>query len=150
MWWNSEQNWREKWCNPPIKVNHVECSLQWSISIMPLMLFFFTTCFSILMVKLLGQLWNYYFSGPIGHQLCCCEKFSVVNYEPIDSSISEKSIQKEDRNLLSKDQQFLLNIPNAIMLGYCYGDIANPFPGSLSKSRWLTTAQWILRLYIIS
>ncbi|GBM08073.1 hypothetical protein AVEN_122990-1 [Araneus ventricosus] len=49
------------------------------------------------------------FSVPIGQQLICCEKLPVIDYEPVDCSIPNI-----DRNLLSKDQQYLLDISNAI------------------------------------
>ncbi|GBL81613.1 hypothetical protein AVEN_93409-1 [Araneus ventricosus] len=42
------------------------------------------------------------------------------DYEPIDCSIPDI-----DRNLLSKDQQYLLDISNAITLGHCPEDLAN-------------------------
>ncbi|GBM88396.1 hypothetical protein AVEN_149450-1 [Araneus ventricosus] len=49
------------------------------------------------------------FNGPIEQQLTCYEKLPVVDYEPIDCSIPDI-----DRNLLSEDQQYLLDISNAI------------------------------------
>ncbi|GBM31648.1 hypothetical protein AVEN_101272-1 [Araneus ventricosus] len=76
------------------------------------------------------------FSGPIGQQLTCYENLPVVDYEPIDCSIPDI-----DRNLLSKDQQYLLGISNAITLGHCPEDLANRDPGPLFHSRWLTTAK---------
>ncbi|GBL84509.1 hypothetical protein AVEN_117251-1 [Araneus ventricosus] len=51
------------------------------------------------------------FSGPIGQQLTYSEKLPVVDYEPLDCSIPDI-----DRNLFSKDQQYLLDISNAITL----------------------------------
>ncbi|GBN12255.1 hypothetical protein AVEN_245732-1 [Araneus ventricosus] len=60
------------------------------------------------------------FSGPIEQQLTCYEKLPVVDCEPIDCSIPDI-----DRNLLSKDQQYLLDISNAITLGHCPEDLAN-------------------------
>ncbi|GBN00268.1 hypothetical protein AVEN_99438-1 [Araneus ventricosus] len=60
------------------------------------------------------------FSGPIRQPLTCYEKLPVVDYEPIDYSIPDI-----DRNLLSKDQQYLLDISNAITLGFCPEDLTN-------------------------
>ncbi|GBO15923.1 hypothetical protein AVEN_120482-1 [Araneus ventricosus] len=54
------------------------------------------------------------FSGPIGQQLTCCDELPVVDYKPIYCSIPDI-----DRNLLSKDQQYLLDISNAITFGHC-------------------------------
>ncbi|GBM50235.1 hypothetical protein AVEN_134799-1 [Araneus ventricosus] len=85
------------------------------------------------------------FSGPIGQQLTCYEKLPVVDFEPIDCSITHI-----DRNLLSKGQQYLLDISNAATLGNCPEDLANREPGPLFHSRRLTAANHVLRLYISS
>ncbi|GBL80258.1 hypothetical protein AVEN_92194-1 [Araneus ventricosus] len=81
----------------------------------------------------------------MGQQFTCYETLPVVDYEPIDCSIPDI-----DRNLLSKDQQYLLDISNAITLGHCPEDLANRDPGPLSHSRWLTAANGVLMLYISS
>ncbi|GBO30991.1 hypothetical protein AVEN_233812-1, partial [Araneus ventricosus] len=105
-----------------------------------LMSFHFATFSNILTVKLQGL---NLFSGPIGQQLTCYEKLPVVDYEPIDCSIPDI-----DRNLLSKDQQYLLDISNALgILGHCPEDLSNRDPGPLFHSRWLTAANRVLRLY---
>ncbi|GIY05854.1 uncharacterized protein CEXT_216791 [Caerostris extrusa] len=72
------------------------------------------------------------FSGPIGQQFPCLERVTVVDYGPIVCSIPDIS-----RNLLSKHLQYLLDISNAITLGYCPEDLANQVPGPLSYFRWL-------------
>ncbi|GBO45089.1 hypothetical protein AVEN_31582-1 [Araneus ventricosus] len=69
------------------------------------------------------------FSGPIEQQLTYYEKLSVVDYESIYCSILDI-----DRNLLSKEQQYLLDISNAITLGHCPVDLENR---TLVLSRWL-------------
>ncbi|GBL88538.1 hypothetical protein AVEN_159120-1 [Araneus ventricosus] len=71
----------------------------------------------------------------------------VSNTEP---SGPEAEILPLDRNLLSKDQQYLLDISNAITLGHCPEDLSNRDPGPLFHSRWLTAANRVLRLYISS
>lgn len=83
------------------------------------------------------------FSGPIGTQLSKCEKLPVVNFDSVKCEIPEI-----DRTILSKDQQYLLDISSAINLGSCSEDLRVREPGSLSHSRWLTTANRILRLYL--
>lgn len=65
----------------------------------------------------------------------------MVDYEHIDCP-------DIDRNLLSKDQQYLLDISNAITLGSCPEDLANGDPGPLSHFRWLTADNGVLRVYI--
>ncbi|GBN01544.1 hypothetical protein AVEN_109801-1 [Araneus ventricosus] len=47
------------------------------------------------------------------------------------------SVPDRDRNLLSKDQQYLLDISNAITLGHCPEDLEKSDPGPLFHSRWL-------------
>ncbi|GBM26343.1 hypothetical protein AVEN_239346-1 [Araneus ventricosus] len=80
------------------------------------------------------------FSGPIGQQLTYYENLLVVDYKCIDCSIPDI-----DRNLLSKYQQNLLDISNAIILGHCPEDLANWDPGPLLHSIWLTAANRVLR-----
>jgi hypothetical protein len=53
-----------------------------------------------------------------------------------------------DPNTLSKDQRYLHDIALAIHSGLCSIDLANREPGPISHSRWLTTANRVLRLYI--
>ncbi|GBN17157.1 hypothetical protein AVEN_252103-1 [Araneus ventricosus] len=81
------------------------------------------------------------FSGPIGQQLTCYEKLPVFDYEPIDCSIIDI-----ERNMLSKGQQYLLDILNAATSRNCPEDLANRDPGPLFHSRWLTAANRVLRL----
>lgn len=81
--------------------------------------------------------------GPIGQNLIGCEKLTVVGFKSIDCEIPDI-----DRKVLSKDQQYLLDISMAIQSGKCNGDLAIRDPGPLSHSRWLTKANRTLRLYI--
>ncbi|GBM30459.1 hypothetical protein AVEN_153317-1, partial [Araneus ventricosus] len=59
--------------------------------------------------------------------------------------LDEININKTD---LSKDQQYLLDIVRAIQTEQRAPDLAVRDPGSLSHSRWLTSANRILRLFI--
>lgn len=81
--------------------------------------------------------------GPIGEKLIKCETLPVVQFKAIDCPIPEI-----DRKVLSKDQKYLLDISVAIKSGKCEEDLAIRDPGPLSHSRWLTTANRTLRLYI--
>ncbi|GBN03917.1 hypothetical protein AVEN_137990-1 [Araneus ventricosus] len=122
--------------------NHVERPLQWSICL----LHFTELPFLYIFQHIGGQTArSKCFSRPIEQQLTCYSKLPVVDYEPIDCSIPDI-----DRNLLSKDQQYLLDISNAITLGHCPEDLANRDPGPLFHSRWLTAANRVLRLYTSS
>lgn len=83
------------------------------------------------------------FSGPIGGQLVECEKLSVINFAPIESHLPE--CNESD---LSTDQKYLLEICRAVITGNCSEALAHRDPGKVSHSRWLTTANRLLRLYI--
>lgn len=83
------------------------------------------------------------FSGPIGSQLKDCETLPVVEFKRIDCVIPEV-----DRKILSKDQQYLLDICNAVKSGVCPEDLSRRDPGPLSHSRWLTLANRVLQLFI--
>lgn len=85
------------------------------------------------------------FCGPIGRQLIRCETLPIVAFEPIEIIIPEV-----DRDVLSCDQKYLLDISLAIKTGSCSNDLSHRNPGSISLSRWLTTANRILRLYVSS
>ncbi|GBL73722.1 hypothetical protein AVEN_230708-1 [Araneus ventricosus] len=82
------------------------------------------------------------FSGPIGTQLSKCEKLPVVNFES-----NECEIPEIERKILSKDQQYLLDISYAIKSGSSE-DLSVHEPGPLSHSRLLTTTNRVLRLYL--
>ena len=49
---------------------------------------------------------------------------------------------------LSTDQQYLYNICHAISVGQSSNDLALQKPGPIVHSRWLTTANRLLRLYV--
>ncbi|GBN48121.1 hypothetical protein AVEN_87101-1 [Araneus ventricosus] len=131
------QHWMEERCHPP---NRKSCRTpaQWSICLLNFNDLPFRHIFQHIDGQTAGPK---SFSGPIGQQLTCSEKLPVVDYEPIDCSILDI-----DRNLLSKDQQYLLDISNAITLGNCPVDLANRDPGPLFHSRWLTAANRVLKV----
>lgn len=49
---------------------------------------------------------------------------------------------------LSTDQEYLLQMCQAVSKGVCPEELARKSPGNISHARWLTTANRILRLYI--
>ncbi|XP_065640071.1 uncharacterized protein LOC136072702 [Hydra vulgaris] len=67
------------------------------------------------------------FSGPIGAQLNKCEKLPVVKFVSVHCEIPEI-----DRKILSKDQQFFLDISSAIKSGSCSEDLFVREPGAIS------------------
>lgn len=86
------------------------------------------------------------FSGPIGKQLENCEVLPVVPFTQIDSNLPvNMEVGWSD---LSTDQQYLMEISQAISKGHCPPDLAKKNPGKLSHARWLTLANRVLRLYV--
>ncbi|GBN07603.1 hypothetical protein AVEN_261002-1 [Araneus ventricosus] len=83
------------------------------------------------------------FRGPIGTLLSKCEKLPVGNFES-----NECEIPEIEGKIFSKDQQYLLDISYALKSGSSPKDLSVPEPGPLSHSRWLTTANRVLRLYL--
>ncbi|KAK2577113.1 hypothetical protein KPH14_011881 [Odynerus spinipes] len=51
---------------------------------------------------------------------------------------------------MSTDQKYLYKICQAVGAGICSSELANCQPGKMAHSRWLTTANRILRLYVAS
>jgi len=84
------------------------------------------------------------FSGALGKQLENCHKLPVKKFKPIKGNMPflETAID------LSTDQKYLFNICVSIINGECSIDLARTNPGKQAHSRWLTTANRILRLYI--
>ncbi|ESO05609.1 hypothetical protein HELRODRAFT_171263 [Helobdella robusta] len=83
------------------------------------------------------------FSGEIGKMLENCEKLSIAAFEPIETELP--SIHQND---LSTDQTYLFDIRNRIMKGDIPLSLSLRNPGKMSHSRWITTANRILRLYV--
>lgn len=82
------------------------------------------------------------FSGAIGFELQKCESMPIVQFTTIPSILPEVT-----KNELSTDQKYLYDVMTAISTGIFSPDLANITPGPLNHSRWLTTANRILRLY---
>ena len=87
----------------------------------------------------------YGFTGPIGKQLLSCENNAIVKFEIINAEVSNI-----DLNDLSTDQKYLFEIHRAITKGICPPDLATRNLGKMAHSRWITTANRILRLYVSS
>lgn len=75
-----------------------------------------------------------------------CEKQSVlVDFEMIPTCLPVIDMDISD---LSSDQQYLYDIVTAVSNGECPATLANKDPGKMCHSRWLTTGNRILRLYV--
>lgn len=85
------------------------------------------------------------FSGPIGKTLSNCEDLPIKNFSAIACDLPDITINRGD---LSTDQLYLLEMCQAVSKGQCDDKLAKRKPGKICHSRWLTTANSILRLYI--
>ncbi|CAH0560405.1 unnamed protein product [Brassicogethes aeneus] len=85
----------------------------------------------------------YNYSGPIGTLLNDCEKAPIVKFIAINNDLPEIDIKD-----LSTDQQYLYLLCQAIKNGNCPKNLAERNPGKLAHSRWVTTANRVLRLYV--
>jgi hypothetical protein len=86
------------------------------------------------------------FSGPIGKALSKCEQLPVsVKFDKIEVNLPEVNLSE-----LSTDQKYLWEITNAVSIGHCPLSLSKKEPGIMNHSRWLTTANRLLRLYIAS
>ena len=81
--------------------------------------------------------------GEIGKNLENCEKRPIIQFRKIDVSFPEIDLSE-----LSTGQQYLYGICNGISKGTISSSLAQREPGKMAHSRWLTTANRILRLYI--
>lgn len=88
------------------------------------------------------------YSGPIGKQLAGCENTTTVDFCAVASNIPK--LPKNVVDELSTDQKYLYELCHAVSTGFCTPELANRQPGKMVHSRWLTTANRILRLYISS
>lgn len=83
------------------------------------------------------------FSGPIGKALSNCEELPISEFEKIPVNLPDVNISE-----LSTDQKYLLEITNAVSSGHCPLALSKRAPGAMNHSRWLTTANRLLRLYV--
>ncbi|KAI2809431.1 hypothetical protein BLOT_000580 [Blomia tropicalis] len=95
------------------------------------------------------------FSGPIGKRMTSktIEQLEILNFDPIDMSEYFPNFQTHfnDNELdLSKDQNYLFEICQAVSNGHVSDKLARKHPGKACLSRWVTTASRILRLYVSS
>ncbi|GBN17576.1 hypothetical protein AVEN_121075-1 [Araneus ventricosus] len=85
------------------------------------------------------------YSGNIGKALLTFQALPVTNFKIIVGELPTT-----DRRDLSKDQMYFLEISQTVRLGNCSDGLARRSPSTLSHSRWLTTANKLLRLYVSS
>ena len=85
------------------------------------------------------------FSGSIEKRLATWTQQPVTSFKAVRLT---EDLSNVDPKKLSSDQQYLLKICNGINGGECSIDLSIRNPGCLNKSRWLTTANRILKLYV--
>lgn len=86
------------------------------------------------------------YSGTIGKQLAACENKTTVSFRAVSGNLPDLSKNVVDE--LSTDQKYLYEICQAVSTGSCSPELANRKPGKMAHSRWLTSANRILRLYV--
>lgn len=89
------------------------------------------------------------FSGTIGKQLQNCQELPVTKFEAKQNNLPTV-LQKVTNIDISKDQKYLFEMCRAIEAGELTQKLATKDPGPMVHSRWLTTANRILRLYVSS
>ena len=87
------------------------------------------------------------FTGNIGRALKNCNELPVVSFEARPNNLPDKLKAAEIIDI-SKDQKYLHDFCRAIEAGHVTQQLANREPGPIVHSRWLTTANRILRLYV--
>ena len=72
-----------------------------------------------------------------------CVKLSIIDFESVNCKV-----QDIDPNILNRDQHYLLHISFDIKSGNFIVDLFVREPSPFSHSRWLTTADSVLSLYV--
>ena len=83
-----------------------------------------------------------YNSGMVGKSLETCETLVLRSFTSVPAALPEI-----DKNDLSADQKYFLDISKASSSGECPPDLTKRSPGTMSHSRWLTTVNRFLCLY---
>ena len=83
------------------------------------------------------------FSGPIGKALSNCQSLPVVVFDKIEVDLPTVIVKD-----LSTDQQYLYEMCYAVSKGECSKALSKRNPGALNHSRWITTANRLMRLYV--
>lgn len=87
------------------------------------------------------------FSGPIGKMLVSCEQRPIKEFQKVfsdDLIVLPENVVKQ----LSNDQRYLYDICHCIQNGKVDASLAMRNPGTMVHSRFLTTANRILRYYV--
>lgn len=87
------------------------------------------------------------YKGEIGKKLNDCSKLPVCNFQKIFSD-DLPVLPKDIHNDLSTDQKYLYDICHAIQSGKCSSSLSKKLPGKIVHSRFVTTANAILRYYM--
>ena len=83
------------------------------------------------------------FVGPLGKQLSKAETLPIVDFQPIPSE--DLCVKPAE---LSTDQQYLFRMYQAVTTGRIDESLSVTDPGNINHSRWLTSANRFLRLYV--
>ena len=84
-------------------------------------------------------------TGPIGKKLKNCEENKIISFAAVEVS---HDIEITEPEKLSHDQKYLYDSFYAIKSGQCPENLVHRSPETINLSRWLTTANRILRYYM--
>ena len=88
------------------------------------------------------------FNGTIGKALQDCHKLPINTQFQSRRNHLPQQLHDASTIDISKDQKYLFDICKGIELGIVSDSLARKEPGPVVHSRWLTTANRILRLYV--
>ena len=87
------------------------------------------------------------FRGPIGGAICdAVHRLPVVNFKKFSSRV--RTVPQSVLDGFTRDQKYLYEISIAVQSGFLCEKLKTRNPGTVVQSRWLTTANNILRLYV--
>lgn len=90
------------------------------------------------------------FTGPIGRKIQHCDTKPIIQFEAIVCANNMPMLDDDVLGGLSVDQKYLYDIITAIRSGIVSKDLSSRKPGVLNHSRWLTLANRVCRLYILT
>lgn len=87
-------------------------------------------------------------SGGIWKAIQSCESLPIAPFQPIADGEGLPDFSTTIQQSLSRDQQYLYKIIQAVRQGHVSQDLARQRPGPVSHSRWITLACRVCQLYV--
>ena len=102
-------------------------------------------CVIYLHISMAQLLMHFNFLGPIGEPLHRCDELQACDFARLEGYLPP--IESSD---LSTDQRYMYDLCSAVISGVYPPDLGLRKPGLINHSRWLTTGNRIMRLYVAS